>query len=166
MLNFENAVKNSKYRGHFSSHQEYFDVGFFFLSLTYQQLLLNLLEAFTFSVCNNHEKCTNMHKTVRHIAQNKQHNFPVTSSVCLFWGPDWVKFDKRHPGLETVTKDGCNDDKRHEASPTRTIADTIVKYQQGQGFLFNTPRKERFKIQAEDIHSPFLQRRPLCSNKL
>ena len=139
---------------------------FFFLSLTYQQLLLNLLEAFTCSVCNNHEKCTNMHKTVRHIAQNKQQNFPVTSSVCLFWGPDWVKFDKRHPGLETVTKDGCNDDKRHEASPTRTIADTIVKYQQGQGFLFNTPRKERFKIQAEDIHSPFLQRRPLCSNKL
>ena len=36
MLNFENAVKNSKYRGHFSSHKEYFDVGFFFLSLTYQ----------------------------------------------------------------------------------------------------------------------------------
>ena len=33
MLNFENAVKNSKYRGHFSSHQEYFDVGFFFFLL-------------------------------------------------------------------------------------------------------------------------------------
>lgn len=63
MLNFENAVKNSKYRGHFSSHQEYFDVGFFFLSLTYQQLLLNLLEAFTRSVCYNHENvhtCTKL----------------------------------------------------------------------------------------------------------
>lgn len=139
MLNFENAVKNSKYRGHFSSHQEYFDVGFFFLSLTYQQLLLNLLEAFTRSVCYNHEKCTYMH---------------------------WVKFDKRHPGLETVTKYSSNDDKRHEASLTRTIADTLVKYQQGQGFLFNTPRKERFKIQAEDIHTPFPQRRPLYSNRL
>ena len=32
MLNFENAVKNSKYRGHFSSHEEYFDVGFFSFS--------------------------------------------------------------------------------------------------------------------------------------
>ena len=54
---------------------------FFFFPL---QLLFNFLEAFTCSVCNNHEKFTNMNKTVRHIAQNKQHNFAVSSSVRLY----------------------------------------------------------------------------------
>ena len=56
-------LKNSKYRGHFSSHQEYFDVGFFFLSLTYQQLLLNLLEAFTVQfviITKNVPTCTKL----------------------------------------------------------------------------------------------------------
>ena len=51
-------------------------------------------------------------------------------------------------------------DTQAKASPTRTIADTIVEYQQGQGFLFHTPRNERFKIQAEDKHTPSHQRRP------
>ena len=165
MLNFENAVKNSKYRGHFSSHQEYFDVGFFFFLLLINNSCLIFwrpsLAQFVI-ITKNVQTCTELCAI---LLKTNNTIFPWRHP-CLFWGPDWVKFDKRHPGLETVTKDGCNDDKRHEASPTRTIANTIVKYQQGQGFLFNTPRNERFKIQDEDIHTPTHQRRPLCSNKL
>lgn len=158
-------LKNSKYRGHFSSHQEYFDVGFFFFPLLINNSCLTFWKPSLVQFVIITKK-GNMHRTVRHITQNKQDNFPATSPVCLFWGPDWVQFDKRHPGLETVTKDSRNDDQRHETLPTRTIADTIVKYQQGQGFLFNTTRNERFKIQAVDIHTPSPQRRPLYSYRL
>ena len=138
MLNFENAVQwkysslwteNSKYRGHFSSHQEYFDVGFFFLSLTYQQLLLNLLEAFTSSVCNNHEKRKHAQNCAPYYSkQTRQFSRDVTRvSVLRPWlgtirqatsGP-WDS-DKRQQKWRQTTWDVTNKDNRRYNSKIST----------------------------------------------